>query len=165
VALGTDNFSLNDDEDYLRELRLGGVLARDPGLAANGASSRELLRMATTAGAKAAFLNDVGSLEVGASADVIAVDLQRIRGAWLDPDTDLLDAIMSRGSGQDVVLTMVAGRMLYHHEQFLCGDYRLAAEQAAASARSARSAGDQALSATEELKAALRHTYAQSRWL
>jgi 5-methylthioadenosine/S-adenosylhomocysteine deaminase len=164
VALGTDNFSLNDDEDYLRELRLGGVLARETGVAANRRNSRDLLRMATTAGARAAFLNDVGSLEAGASADVIAVDLQRIRGAWLDPDTDLLDAIMSRGSGQDVVLTMVAGRMLYHRGQFLCGDYRLAAEQAAASALSARSAGDRALSATEELKAALRHTYAQDRW-
>jgi 5-methylthioadenosine/S-adenosylhomocysteine deaminase len=159
VAFGTDNCSLNDDEDYLRELRLGRALAREPGVLATGPSSRDLLRMATLAGAKAAFLNGVGTLEAGAGADLIAIDLHRIKGAWLDPDTDLLDAVMARGSGQDVILTMVAGRMLYHRGEFLSADYHAAAGMAAASARSTRSAGHDASAAAQELKIALRAAY------
>jgi len=159
VAFGTDNCSLNDDEDYLRELRLGGALAREPGVSATGPSLRELLRMATLTGAKAAFLKSVGTLEAGAAADLVAIDLHRIKGAWLDPDTDLLDAVMSRGSGHDVILTMVAGRMLYHRGEFLSADYHATAEMAAASARSARSAGHHASAAAQEVKTVLRRTY------
>lgn len=159
VALGTDNCSLNDDEDYLRELRLGGALAREPGVLATGPSSMDLLRMATIAGAKAAFLNGIGMLEAGAGADLIAIDLRKIKGTWLDPDTNLLDAIMSRGSGQDVILTMVAGRILYHRGEFISADYHVAAETAAVSAGSSRSAGGHASAVTQELKAALRAAY------
>jgi 5-methylthioadenosine/S-adenosylhomocysteine deaminase len=158
IALGTDNCALTDDEDYLRELRLGALLARAPGTDGRSDAS-SVLKMATRAGAKAAFLENVGDLRAGAQADLVAVSLERIRGAWLDPDMDILDALLSRGCGQDVVLTMVAGRVLYQHGAFPLVDLAKAREEAAATASAVRSAGVKAASAASELRSALRSHY------
>lgn len=66
LAIGTDNVSMDDDEDLLQELRLAGNLGREPDW--NGSpppSIDDLLSMATTNGAVAAqFAPDVGTLEV-----------------------------------------------------------------------------------------------------
>ncbi len=159
LALGTDNCALTDDEDYLRELRLGALLTRAPGTDGRNPDAPALLETATVSGAKAAFLDDVGELRPGARADFVAIGLERIRGAFLDPDMDLVEAVLARGSGRDVVLTVVAGRVLYRHGTFPSADLAKAREEAAATARAARSAGAQAERAASELRSALRAHY------
>ena len=76
VALGTDGAASNNDLDLLGELRTAALLAKGVAGRANAVPAEQALRMATWNGAKALGLDeDIGSLEVGKAADVVAVDL------------------------------------------------------------------------------------------
>ncbi len=76
VALGTDGAASNNDLDLLGELRTAALLAKGVAGRANAVPAEQALRMATWNGAKALGLEEeIGSLEVGKAADVIAVDL------------------------------------------------------------------------------------------
>ena len=76
VCLGTDSLASNPDLDILAEARF--VHAKYPDFPGD-----QLLRMVTLAGAEAlGWANECGSLEVGKSADVVAVPL---------PDRDAAD--------------------------------------------------------------------------
>ena len=114
LAVGTDNCALSDDEDYLRELRLATVAARRPGIEGEGPSADQALAVATLNGGQAAFLpQNSGVLEDGAPADLVAIGLDRIVGEGATPPIELLDLVMGRGHGCDVVLTMTAGEIRY----------------------------------------------------
>jgi 5-methylthioadenosine/S-adenosylhomocysteine deaminase len=119
IALGTDNCALSDDEDFLRELRLAQLLSREPGIKAVGASARKMLEIATIGGANAAFMdNALGTLQTGAPADLVAIDMSRNLDSTREPKVDITDLIVSRLNGRDVVCTMVAGKILYTAQTF-----------------------------------------------
>jgi cytosine/adenosine deaminase-related metal-dependent hydrolase len=145
LAIGTDNHALADDEDLLAELRLAGVLAREPGWGAPPApTTDDLLAMATVNGAVAAqWGGEIGRIAPGCLADLAAFSLKRTREPVLDPDTPLLDAFLARANGADVRLTMVGGRVLYRDGRFADPSLMEAAETAAvASARAGRRPAD-----------------------
>lgn len=146
LAVGTDNSASQDGEDLFAELRLTGLLARDPAWrGAPGPDAAELLAMGTVNGAALAGWDDVGRIAPGWRADLAALSLERVRGAWLDPDMPLRDAVVARALGRDVVLTMVEGRVLYRDGRFPHLDpaaVRDAAAEAARRAREPREAGD-----------------------
>ena len=76
VALGTDGAASNNDLNMLGELRTAALLAKGVAGIASAVPAEQALRMATWNGAKALGLEDeIGSLEVGKAADVVAVDL------------------------------------------------------------------------------------------
>jgi len=76
VALGTDGAASNNDLNMLGELRTAALLAKGVAGMANAVPAEQALRMATWNGAKALGLEDeIGSLEVGKAADVVALDL------------------------------------------------------------------------------------------
>lgn len=78
LGLGTDNLALNDDEDYLQEMRLAWILHRSPGID-RVPSAADIWRMATQGGATALKLGGkVGTLAPGKRADLLIVDLQRL---------------------------------------------------------------------------------------
>jgi len=78
VALGTDGAPSNNTLDLFAELRTAVLLARAVGRDARALPAFDALALATLGGARALGLDeDVGSLEVGKRADLIAVDLQR----------------------------------------------------------------------------------------
>ena len=99
------------------------VVADDMGLSESGVSrmkdpehpltAYETLALATCDGARALGLGDqIGSLEVGKQADVIAVDM---KGPHLGPapEDDPYVALIHSARASDVRLTMVQGRALY----------------------------------------------------
>ncbi len=76
VALGTDGAASNDDLDLLGEMKTAGLLAKGSSGDPTALPAGELIRMATLEGARALGLeSEIGSLEVGKSADCIAIDL------------------------------------------------------------------------------------------
>ena len=92
-------------------------------------------------------------------ADLMAVDLSRLRGAYLDDDADLLGTVMARGLGLDVLMTIVGG--VERYRRGTCDQRRKqAAELAARTAAASRSAGEDASSAATEIAEALRNHYA-----
>lgn len=133
VAIGTDSFSLAEDEDMLKEARLAGRLARDRRwLRAPPPEPADMLQMMTAAGASAAgFGAAAGVLAQGAPADLVAIDIVRPRGASTAPATPLADLIYYRADARDVRLTMVAGEVLYRDGRHLRHDYAAVAAQAA----------------------------------
>jgi 5-methylthioadenosine/S-adenosylhomocysteine deaminase len=135
LAIGTDNASMADDEDLLAELRLAGNLAREPRWNAPSCPSvDQLLAMLTVNGAVAAqFAPEVGILEPGHRADLVAISLTRTCRPYLDPDMPLIEAVLARAHGSDVRLTMVDGRILYRDGELLGLDLD-EIEQAAATA-------------------------------
>ena len=76
VALGTDGAASNNDLDMLAEMHTAALLAKAVANNASAIPAEEALRMATINGAKALGLDsEIGSLEIGKSADITAVDL------------------------------------------------------------------------------------------
>lgn len=76
VALGTDSSASNNRLDMFGELRLAALLAKGVGNDARAIPALTALRMATLNGARALGIDEqVGSLEAGKRADLIAVDL------------------------------------------------------------------------------------------
>lgn len=128
LALGTDNTALSDDEDYLRELRLGGLLA---GSEAAGARSARMLAVATRGGAAAAFLEkDAGRLVAGAIADLAAFELANLAGGAEPPQGDPIALLLARGRAADCILTIVGGEVRYRRSP--ADEERLAATRRAA---------------------------------
>lgn len=160
VALGTDNCALSDDEDLLTELHLADLLARRDGFAASGRHASDLLRMVTTDAARAAFVEDrAGRIAVGLSADMMALNLTRIEGPYRDADMPLLDAVMQRARGADVVLTLVAGKVLCRDGCVNPGGEAEARAAAAATARAHRRSAAEDVQAAFEVREGLRALY------
>jgi len=110
VAIGTDNVAANNSYDLIAEMRVAGLVASHRECRAQPISSRELVRMATIDGARALGLeSEIGSLEAGKAADMIAIDLSST-GYSETPDFETL--LVYSGSGRDVRHVWVAGEQL-----------------------------------------------------
>lgn len=110
VALGTDNVAANNGYDMINEMRVAGLVASHREGRAQPISSAELVRMATIEGARALGLeNEIGSLEKGKAADIIAID---ISGPGYSETPDVETLLVYSGSGRDVRHVWVAGEHL-----------------------------------------------------
>lgn len=91
VGLGVDGSASNDSSNLLAEVRQALLLNRlavAPGIGeGKQLTARQALEMATTGGARVLGRDDIGVLASGYSADVVAIDLDRIEfaGALHDP--------------------------------------------------------------------------------
>jgi len=79
VCLGTDSASSNNDLDMLGEMRTACLIAKTTANDASALPAWQALEMATINGAIALNVqNEIGSLEVGKSADIVAIDLNHL---------------------------------------------------------------------------------------
>lgn len=118
VAIGTDGPASNNCLDMFREMFLTTALAKVKDMDAAAVPANEVLYMATTAGARAMGLGDCDDLAVGKKADLILIDLMQPN---MQPENNLVKNIVYSGSKQNVVLTMVNGRILYENGNFEIG--------------------------------------------
>jgi 5-methylthioadenosine/S-adenosylhomocysteine deaminase len=120
VGLGTDSPASNNTVDPFDEMRIGLLLQR--GVTGEQDfyryfTARTFIRLATIHGARALGMEDeIGSLEPGKRADVIAVDLSS--SPHMVPTADPYSALVHTANQKDVLATMVAGRMVFDR-----GDY------------------------------------------
>lgn len=106
VALGTDGVASNDNHDLWEELKLAPLLARGSRHEPAAMSAATSLHLATSGGAKAVGLPDVGEFRAGAWADVVRVDLDQ---PAFTPGVDLLTHLVFAGSSRHVTDVWVAG--------------------------------------------------------
>lgn len=109
VGLGTDSCASNNDLDLFQEMdhaaKLSKVMRLDPTVS----KAREVLAMATREGARAiGWGKQIGSLEIGKKADLIALDLCQ---PHLTPLYDPVSAIVYCAKGSDVRHVWLDGRL------------------------------------------------------
>jgi len=128
IGLGTDGAASNNRLDMLMEIRTAALLAKAKAGDASVVSAHEALRMATLDGAAALGLqDDIGSIDPGKSADLIAVDLSNLETLpCYDPASHLAYA----AGREHVTHVWVAGQMRLEARQLVGLDTRDIAEKA-----------------------------------
>ena len=129
VAIGTDGAASNNDLDLLGETRTAALLAKAVAGSATALDAHRALRMATLNGARSMGIEaEVGSLEVGKAADIVAFDLSGLaQQPVYDPVSQLIYA-----TGRDCVKHLwVAGKQLLDDRRLT----RLDEEQLCATAK------------------------------
>jgi len=116
VAIGADGAPCNNNLDGFLELRLAALLHKHR-TGPRTLPAPEVVRMATLGGAAALGLQDeIGSLELGKRADVIAVDITALHTV---PTTAPWSQIAYATKSTDVKHVAVDGAMVVHDKQLL----------------------------------------------
>ena len=116
VAIGTDGPASNNSLDMFKEMTLTYALQKVSSKDPTALPAFELLKMATVNGAIAMGLKDCDVLEVGKKAEIIELDLSRPN---MQPINNIVNNIVYSGSKENVILTMINGKILYRDGKFL----------------------------------------------
>jgi len=116
ITLGTDGMASNNSNDLFEEIKMACLLQKaicdDP----TAITAFEALEMATKNGAIAQGRErECGVIKEGFDADLIMIDFDNER---LTPSYDPFSTIAYSATGQDVVLTMCKGKILYENGNF-----------------------------------------------
>ena len=119
LTLGTDNMHA----DMVEVMRWALAMARvQEGKVSDAWQPKDVLRMATMDGARAMGLEaEIGSLEVGKKADLVAFDFRR---PHLYPAINPAGTLVHTGQGRDVEMVMVDGRMVVENGDLVLADMK-----------------------------------------
>lgn len=109
VALGTDGAASNNDLDLLQVTRLAALLQKHDTGDATVIPSAHALKIATRSGARALGFTNSGVIQVGASADLILLDMDK---PHLAPRHNLAANIVHSARASDIDYVLVDGAIL-----------------------------------------------------
>lgn len=117
VALGTDGAASNNDLDMLGEMQTAALIGKAVADSTTSIPASTALSMATINGAKALGLQkQIGSLETGKQADIVAIDLNHVS---MQPVYDPIAQVVYSATRQQVADVWVAGQHQVENHQ-LC---------------------------------------------
>jgi cytosine/adenosine deaminase-related metal-dependent hydrolase len=156
VGLGIDSKTINDDEDFIEEMKVCFLLHRIPSLELDSPhlTARQVFRMATETNAELlGYGRELGRLEIGRLADLVLLDYENMRFPFTEPFHDPVEVLLYRGKPSHVHTVMVAGRIVVEQGRVLTVDEEGVGRKLASAASRPRSDGDLALSrAVDELR-------------
>jgi len=124
VALGTDGASSNNNLNMMEEMHLSAMLSCVSTMNPIASTPYDIIKMATTNGAKALSIDDkVGTIEVGKDADIILIDTNK---PHLTPINDPFSAIVYSAQASDIDSVFCKGEMLMQNRKLLSIDVDLA---------------------------------------
>jgi len=128
VTLGTDGAASNNDLDMIAEMRTAALLAKAVANNACALPADDILRMATINAANALGLDsEIGSLEIGKSADITAVDLSSIEN---QPVYNPVSQLVYSAGRENVSNVWVAGNHLLKNRELTTLDEKAILEKA-----------------------------------
>lgn len=115
VALGSDSAASNNDLNLFGEMQTAALLAKLTAGDASALPAAQALNMATLGGARALGLEEqIGSLECGKLADMIAVDLS---GPETRPHYNILSQLVYACNGSQVTHSWIGGELRLRERQ------------------------------------------------
>ena len=124
VAMGTDNVCNSNTYDMFSEMGTAGKLIIHREQDAKAITPKQIVSLATREGAKAlGKWNEIGSLEPGKNADLIALDLDDIGWAPF-AGQDYYTQLVYSVRGHSVTHSMVGGQWLMKDRNLLTVNYR-----------------------------------------
>ncbi|HMK54255.1 MAG TPA: amidohydrolase family protein [Methanobacteriaceae archaeon] len=114
MSLGTDGAASNNNLDLFQEIKTATLLQKVDKLDPTVLPASEVLKMATTGGAAALGLDDVGSIEVGKKADLI---LMNTRSPNLTPFRNPVSHLVYAAEGSNVDTVICNGEVLMQNRQ------------------------------------------------
>lgn len=125
LGIGLDGHALDDDQDYLREMRLAHTLSnlriQQQNAAATLTSARTILHLGSRSGAQVTLgtAAPLGYLESGALADCVLLDLDFSVWDYAAHTAGLVEAIIHLASRRHVSHVMVNGEWVIRDHQHL----------------------------------------------
>lgn len=115
VAIGTDGPASNNCLDMFREMFLATALQKYQLQNAAACPAEKVLEMALINGARIMGLSDCDCLAVGKKADLAVIDLNQPN---MQPVNHIINNLVYSGSKQNVIMTMIDGKILYEKGVF-----------------------------------------------
>jgi cytosine/adenosine deaminase-related metal-dependent hydrolase len=118
-AIGLDALALDDDDDIIREMRLGYLLHRGHGFD-EFFSSRDFITAATNGITRlASFNSDGGRIAVSSAADLLVIDFAGMTSDSIEGLYEPLDILLARGSATHVRMLVLNGRTVFNQGKVL----------------------------------------------
>ena len=128
ITIGTDGAASNNDLDMIAEMRTTALIAKAVANNASALPAEDVLRMATINAAKALGLDsEIGSIEIGKSADIAAIDLSGIEN---QPVYDPVSQLIYSAGRENVTNVWVAGNHLLKDRELTTLDEKSILEKA-----------------------------------
>ena len=116
AGIGMDGCTIDDDQDFLREMRVCWLNDRESGVDA-AVDPAFVLKMATSKGARIAAVKlSPGVIAPGENADLVCLNMEKVAWPYADPDVDPLALAVQRASRGCVDLTLVGGKKTWGTE-------------------------------------------------
>lgn len=119
LAIGTDGAASNNALDMFREMYLACVLQKLKYSDASAMPAETILRAATLGGARAMGLESCGRIAYGMNADIAVIDMHKPN---MQPENDIVKNLVFSGSKDNVIMTMVNGKVLYEKGEIFIGE-------------------------------------------
>lgn len=156
VGVGIDSKGINDDEDYIQEMKLCYLLQRiaSQELDSPYLSARQVLQMGTEIGADLiGYKDQLGRLEQGRYADMVLLDYDEMCRPFVDPSHDPIDTLLYRGKASHVHTVVVNGNVVVESGRLLTLDEKAIESRLAQAASRPRTATEKGkIKAMDELK-------------
>lgn len=115
VAIGTDGPASNNSLNFFKDMYLTTTLQKVKYNDAAAIPPYEVLKMATVNGANMLGLPECNSVAKGKQADLILIDLLKPN---MQPINHPVDNLIYSGSNDNVIMTMIAGKICYVNGSF-----------------------------------------------
>ncbi len=118
IAIGTDGAASNNCLDMFREMFLVTALQKVSLNDATAMDATKVIKMATYTGAHCMGLANCDDIRKGAKADLVMINLKRPN---MQPINNIVKNLVYSGSKENVLMTMVNGKVLYENGNFNVG--------------------------------------------
>lgn len=116
MALGTDGDSSNNNQDFVEEIHIGGIVNKAVTMNEKAVPAIEILKMATVNGARALGFENLGLIKEDYLADLTIFDLD---SNSFTPRNNLISALVYSANSSDVEAVICDGNFIMKNREIL----------------------------------------------